>query len=416
MKFSDVFVKTLRDVDSSEVSKNARLLTRAGYIYKEMSGVYVLLPFGFRVLNKIRDVIRNRLNEVGGIEMQMTALQSKSVWEKTGRWDDDVVDVWFKTKLRVGDGVELGLAFTHEEPMANMMTRYIGSYRDLPVKVYQFQTKFRNEERAKSGILRGREFEMNDMYSFARNREEHDEIYESVKEAYIKIFNDLGVGDRTYVTLSSGGSFSKYSHEFQMVSEVGEDVILVNDDLGVAINKDDFCDEILEDFGIDKGVEFVERRSIEVGDIYTLGYKYSEAFDLKYMDNDGSEKLVFMGSYGIGVTRLMGALVEAMDTDDTLLWDRKVSPFDVHMISFNDGGVANEVYEKLSEKVDVLWDDRDTSMGEKLNDYDLIGVPVRIIVSKRSLENGGIEVYMRDKDEVITVGVDEVGKILDLIR
>ena len=297
MRQSTLFTKTRREAPKDEVSKNAILLTRAGFIHKEMAGVYSYLPLGLRVLKKIESIVREEMNAIGGQELILTALQKKEVWEKVGRWNDEVVDVWFKTKLK--DNVELGLGFTHDEELVNLLTEYIASYKDLPIYPYQIQTKFRNELRAKSGIVRGREFLMKDLYSFNRTEEEQNEFYERVKKAYMNVFGRCGIGDKTYFTLADGSTFSKYSHEFQTVSEAGEDIIYITDeDKKEAINKE---------LGEKDGKEF---KSIEVGNIFKQGTKYTEPFDLLYQDEDGKQKPVLMGGYGIGVTRLMGTVVE----------------------------------------------------------------------------------------------------------
>ena len=248
---SKLFTKTRKEAPADEVSKNAQLLIRAGYVYKEMAGAYVYLPLGLKVFNNIVQVIREEMNKVGGQELSMTALQDKEVWNKTGRFSDDIVDVWFKTKLK--NDTEVGLSFTHEEPITNMMRNYISSYRDLPISAYQFQTKFRNETRAKSGIMRGREFVMKDLYSFARTEEEHTKIYEELKQAYVDTFNRLGIGEKTYVTFASGGSFSKYSHEFQTITDAGEDLIYVDEEKKIAINEEVLNDEVLKDLGVERG-------------------------------------------------------------------------------------------------------------------------------------------------------------------
>jgi len=228
MKQSHLFTRTRREAPKDEVSKNADLLIRAGFISKDMAGVYSFLPLGLRTLNKIVNVIREEMNSIGGQELQLTALQDKKAWETTDRWDDRNVDIWFKTHLK--NDTELGLGFTHEEPLTVLMREHIRSFRDLPVLAYQFQTKFRNEARAKSGILRGREFLMKDLYSFSIDEAEHMKIYENAKQAYRRIFDRLGIGGETYVTFASGGSFAKYSHEFQTLSEAGEDVIYVHEE------------------------------------------------------------------------------------------------------------------------------------------------------------------------------------------
>jgi len=297
MRQSQLFTRVSRQVPKDEVSKNAQLLIRAGFIHKEMAGVYSFLPLGLRVLNKVIGVIREEMDAIGGQELSLTALQEKALWEKTDRWDDRKVDVWFKTVLK--NGTELGLGSTHEEPVTRLMTQYVNSYRDLPLLAYQFQTKFRNEMRAKSGIMRVREFIMKDLYSFARTEEEHAELYASVRAAYLRIFERVGLGKSTYATFASGGIFSKYSEEFQTVSEAGEDLIYVDEVSGRALNKEVFTDEVLADLGM-KREALVEKKSIEVGNIFTLGTRFSNPLGLKFRDEHGEERPVLMGCYGIG--------------------------------------------------------------------------------------------------------------------
>jgi len=411
MKQSQLFTRTSKNNPSDEVSKNAQLLIKAGFVFKEMAGVYTFLPLGLRVIENIKSIIREELNKVGGQELVMTALQKKEIWEPSGRWDDKVVDDWFKTKLK--NGTELGLGFTHEEPLTNIMNNYISSYKDLPVYAYQFQTKFRNELRAKSGIMRGREFIMKDLYDFSLNKEEQEKFYEKMKDVYMNIFERVGLGDKTFKTISSGGSFSKYSYEFQTVTDAGEDIILVNKEKGISINKDDFNDELLNDFSIDKNEKFEEFKSAEVGDIYNLGDKFSRALNLTYKDQKGEDQYVWMGSYGIGVPRLMGVITEIFSDENGLVWPESVAPFKVHLISINEDDKAENLYNKLQNKgIEVLFDDRDKRPGEKFGDADLIGIPNRVVISSRSLENGGFEFKKRSEKESEILSEDELLKIL----
>lgn len=398
MRQSLLFTKTRKDAPKDEVSKNAQLLIRAGFIHKEMAGVYSYLPLGLRVMNKIVQVIRDEMNALGGQELFLTSLQDKKIWETSGRWDDAVVDNWFKTKLK--NDSELGLGFTHEEPLTNLMTDYLRSFRDLPVFVYQFQTKFRNEARAKSGIMRGREFLMKDLYSFTRTEQEHADFYEKAKQGYINIFEKLGLGNKTYVTFASGGSFSKYSHEFQTLTDAGEDSIFVDEKRKIAINKEVLNDEVLADLGL-KREELVEKRAVEVGNIFSLGTKFSDAFELQYVDDKGEKRPVIMGSYGIGPGRVMGTVAEVLSDDKGLVWPAAIAPFAIHLISIEDknGKVkaeADKLYERLTKKgVEVLYDDRDARPGEKFADSDLIGIPTRIVISEKTLESDSVEVKDR---------------------
>ncbi|MGM0628873.1 MAG: aminoacyl--tRNA ligase-related protein [Patescibacteria group bacterium] len=399
MRQSRLFTKTRKESPSSSASRNAELLVRGGFIHQEMAGVYAYLPLGLRVMRSIIQIIREEMNEAGGQELELTALQKKETWELSGRWDDNVVDDWFKTELK--NKTLLGLGFTHEEPLASLMKEHISSYKDLPVYAYQFQTKFRNELRAKSGIMRGREFLMKDLYDFSSSKEEHEEFYEKMKGVYKNVFDRVGIGDKTYMTISSGGSFSKYSFEFQTISEAGEDTILYDEDLGLAINKDDHSQELLDDFNIEKETcNFKETKAIEVGDIYTLGEKFSKAIGLTYKDKKGKEHYVFMGSYGIGVPRLMGTIVEVFADDKGICWPLSVAPFSFHLLEIGKSEEVNrfasEVYNSLSERgVEVLWDDRGRSAGEKFADADLIGIPYQIIVSDKGISGGEVELKER---------------------
>ena len=399
MRQSQLFTKTRREAPKDEVSKNAQLLLRGGYIYKEMAGVYVFLPLGLRVLNKVMNIIREEMNAIGGQELLMTALQDKAVWEKTDRWSDDVVDNWFKTKLK--NDMEVGLGFTHEEPLTHLMKEYIQSFRDLPFSAYQFQTKFRNETRAKSGIMRGREFIMKDLYSFVRNDKEHDAFYEKAKQAYVNIFKRVGLGDTTYVTFASGGTFCKYSHEFQTITDAGEDLIYVHKAKNFAINKEVLTDEVLADLGVTRE-ELVEEKAVEVGNIFSLGTRFSDAFDLHYLDEKGEKHPVVMGSYGIGPGRLMGTIVEVLSDAKGIVWPEAVAPFAYHLLNLTPddaevSSAADALYAELTAKgIEVLYDDRvGPTVGEKFNDSDLLGIPTRIVVSKKTLPQEKFEVKKR---------------------
>ncbi len=406
MRQSKLFTKTRKEAPSDEVAKNAQLLIKAGFVHKEMAGVYSYLPLGLRVINKINNIIREEMNSVGSQEISMTALQSKEIWETTNRWSDDIVDNWFKTSLK--NGTELGLGFTHEEAITNIMKNFVSSYKDLPFSAYQIQTKFRNESRAKSGILRGREFLMKDLYSFSTSKEEHEAFYEKMKDVYMNVFNRLGIGEYTYIAISSGGTFSKYSYEFQTVSEAGEDIILIDQEKNIAVNKEDLSDEILAEVGMKKD-GLVEKKSIEVGDIYSLEYKFSKALGLKYKDKDGEEKFVYMGSYGMSPTRLMGTIVEVHSDDKGLVWPKEIAPYAVHLVEISSANTAvrveaEKLYAELNEQgVEVLWDDRDLRAGEKFADSDLLGIPLRVVVSEKTLTSGEFEVKNRATGEVSMV-------------
>lgn len=399
MRQSILFTKTRREAPKDEVSKNAILLTRAGFIHKEFAGVYSFLPLGLLVLKKIENIIRREMNILGGQEVELTALQDEDVWNKTGRWSDEVIDVWFKTKLKSGSDV--GLAPTHEEPLTQLLSEYVSSYRDLPLSIYQFQTKFRNELRSKSGILRGREFLMKDLYSFSRNEEEHDKFYEKVKSAYRNIFNQVGIGDSTYLTKASGGSFSKYSHEFQTIIEAGEDTIYITlEDKKEATNK-----EIEESNGRK------EEKAIEVGNIFSLGTRFSEDLGLVFTDEAGVKNPVIMGSYGIGLSRLMGTVVEVLSDEKGIVWPKEIAPFQVHLLLLSEKAkdFADEVYKTLSSQgVEVFYDDRDLRAGEKFADADLIGIPMQIIIGEKAIESKMLEVKERKTGETKHETLDHI--------
>jgi prolyl-tRNA synthetase len=408
MKQSQLFTKTQKFAPKDETSKNAQLLIRAGFVHKEMAGVYTFLPLGWRVMNNIMQIIREEMNAIGGQELKMTALQSKEVWDKTNRWDDEVVDNWFKTELK--SGTKVGLAFTHEEVITSAMKNYIASYKDLPFSAYQFQTKFRNESRAKSGIMRGREFIMKDLYSFSRTQEEHDEFYEKAKQAYINVFDRLGIGEQTYLTFASGGTFSKYSHEFQTVCDAGEDIIYIDKEKGIAVNEEVYNDEVLADLELDKE-KLIKEKAAEAGNIFSLGTKFSDAFDLTYRDKDEKEQKVIMGSYGIGPARAMGIITELLSDENGLVWPENVAPFKVHLINIGEEEKAEEIYNQLQDSgIEVLWDERDMRPGQKFADADLIGCPYRVVVSSRSLDDGGVELKKRTQKDGEIVSVDDLLK------
>ena len=399
MRLSNLFTKTSKTAPADEVAKNAQLLIRAGFVYKEMAGVYAYLPLGKRVLEKIIQIVREEMNAVGGNEISLTALQHKEAWEASGRWSDEVMDVWFKTKLATG--TELGLAPTHEEPLTRLMKNYISSYKDLPVYPYQFQIKFRNELRSKSGLMRGREFWMKDLYSFSRDQEEHDKFYELISKAYDKVYSRLGLGDITYKTFASGGSFAKYSHEYQTLSPVGEDTIYVHKEKGIAINEEVYNDEVLNDLGVTRD-ELIEEKAVEVGNIFTLGTRFSDALDLTYTDENGESKKVIMGSYGIGPSRLMGLIAEYFADDKGLVWPKNIAPFTVYLVAIGEQGAleADKLYGELTEAgIEVLYDDRNERPGAKFADAELMGIPTRLTVSDRLVADGKYEITDRASGE-----------------
>jgi prolyl-tRNA synthetase len=415
MRQSTLFTKTKKEAPSDEVSKNAELLIRGGFIHKEMAGVYNYLPLGLRVFKKIENIIREEMNVIGGKEILMSSLQRPELWQnhfEQDRWDEKNVDNWFKTQFK--NGGEVGLAFTHEEPISNMLEQFVSSYRDLPFSVYQFQTKFRNEVRAKSGIMRTREFVMKDMYSFSADENEHLNFYEKAKQAYLNIFKRVGIGHLTYLTFASGGTFSRFSHEFQTVSAAGEDTIYISKENSIAINKEVFTDDVKEELKL--GDNFQEEKSIEVGNIFTLGTKFSKPH-LSFTNAKEETNYVFMGSYGIGLGRLMGTVVEALADDKGIIWPEEISPFKIHLLSLGEDEEvkkeAERIYESLEKSgIEVLFDDRSgLSAGEKFSDADLLGMPYRAVISARSLKENGIELKKRTEEKGRIVTLDELKKI-----
>jgi prolyl-tRNA synthetase len=415
MRQSHLFTKTRKEAPADEVSRNAELLIRGGFINKEMAGVYSYLPLGLRVIKKIENIIREEMDAIGGQEVVMTSLQERETWEPTDQWNDANVDVWFKTKLK--NETELGLAVTHEAPMTKMLKNFIQSYRELPKYIYQFQTKFRNEIRAKSGIMRCREFVMKDLYSFDLDEATHLEFYEKAKVAYTTIFKRVGIGHVTYLTFASGGMFSKFSHEFQTLTSAGEDTIYVDESKGIAINKEVHTDEVMESLGIDKS-KLVEQRAVEVGNIFTLGTRFSDALDLKYQTESGEKKSVFTGSYGIGPGRLMGTVVEVLSDDKGIIWPESISPFKLHLLVLGEDKAVRDEAEKtfknlVDSGVEVLFDDRgEITPGEKFADADLLGMPYRAVVSTRSMKEGGIELKKRTEEKGKIVTALELIKLL----
>ena len=401
MKASQLFTKTTKNAPANETARNAQLLIQAGFIHKEMAGVYAFLPLGIKVIENIKTIIREEMNAIGGQELIMTSLQAREKWEVTTRWNDDVVDVWFKTKLK--DGTEIGLGWTHEEPIIEMMKPFISSYKDLPVNVYQFQTKLRNELRSKSGIMRGREFFMNDMYTASIDATQHDKIYNGVMDAYVRVFERLGLGDDTYVTFASGGSFTKFSHEFQTVCETGEDIIYLHKKKNIAINEEVLDDETLQKLGITRD-ELEKVKSSEVANIFNFGTDKSEQMDLTYTDEKGEKKFVHLGSYGIGVSRLMGVIAEKLADDKGLVWPAQIAPAKVYLARLSEDvevvKASDKLYDDMRKRgIEVFYDDRDVRAGQKFADADLMGIPYRIVVSEKTCQSGKHELKARTESD-----------------
>ncbi len=405
MRFTKTFIKTLRSAPKEETARGAQFLSRAGYVHKELAGVYDYLPLGLKVLENIKQIIREELNRIGCEELLMSTLQNPEPWQKTDRWDIDKMDIWFRTTLAAGG--ELGLAPTHEEPITMLMKSYISSYKDLPAYPYQFQTKFRNELRAKSGIMRGREFIMKDLYSCSRTQKEHDEFYHQIEQAYKNIYDRLGIGQDTYQTFASGGVFSKYSHEFQTIVEVGEDTIYFNQDKSVVLNEEVLNDEVLSELGV-KREELQSAKAAEVGNIFTLKTKYSAPLDLEFTDQAGARQTVLMGCYGIGVSRVMGVIAEKLSDSKGLVWPASIAPYQYYLIGIGADGTARaeEFYQK--HQADTLFDDRDLRPGEKFADAELMGIPQRVVISDKSLANGQAEITDRQTGQSQLVSLSEL--------
>lgn len=416
MKLSQLFTQTTKNVPADETSKNAKLLLQAGFIHKEMAGVYAYLPLGLMVLENIKAIVREEMNALQSNELIMTSLQRKELWETTGRWDDEKVDVWFKSELK--NGTPVGFGWSHEEPITNMMKNYVTSYRNLPTSVYQFQTKLRNELRAKSGIMRGREFVMKDMYSYARTDEENQAIYESVKAAYLRVFNRVGLGELTYITSASGGSFTKYSHEFQTITDAGEDVIYVNRQHKIAINEEVYNDETVNELGVSKD-DLEKVKAAEVGNIFNFGTEKSEQMDFTYDDESGKKQFVFLSSYGIGITRLMGVIAEVFSDEKGLIWPDAIAPARVYLARLGNAPAvvekADHLYKVLTEAgTSVLYDDRDIRPGQKFGDADLMGIPYRVVISDKTIAAGTVELKARQSSMSEQVSPEILAKTLGI--
>jgi len=405
MKYSKLFGKTVKEAPKDETSVNARLLIQAGFIRKEVAGVYNFLPLGLRVLNKISNIIKEEMNNSGGQELLLVSLQRKESWEKTGRWNS--FDALFKVKSRYD--FEYALGPTHEEVLVPLVNSFVNSYRDLPLKLYQIQNKFRDEARPKAGLLRGKEFLMKDLYSFHESEEDLMKYYELMKKVYKKTFSRLGLS--AIETVAGGGTFSKFSHEFQVVCENGEDEIIYC--TGGDFSENLEISKVKEGKECDLGHGPLKKvRTIEVGNIFPLKDKFSKAFGLTFKDKNGKEEYAVMGCYGIGISRVMGAIVEVHNDEKGIVWPKSVAPFDCHLLVLGSAkDEADIVYQKLQDaSIDVLYDDREeVSAGEKFSDADLIGIPTRLVVSKK-VGRGKVELKERDEKEISTVSIENAAK------
>ena len=411
MRLSHTFTRTRKQAPADEVAHNAQLLIRAGYVHKTMAGVYSYTPLGLAVLENIKQIVREEMNRIHSQELLMSTLQRQELWQETGRWSDELVDVWFKSHLQ--DGTEVGFGWTHEEPIIELLRSYLKSYKDLPISVYQFQNKLRNELRAKSGIMRGREFIMKDMYSIHASKEDLDAYYQAVIEAYKRCYHRFGLGDDTYVTFASGGAFTKFSHEFQTICAAGEDYIYLHRGRNLAINEE-VVDEAVRELGIDKS-ELERVKTAEVGNIFNFGTQKSEEMGLVFTGEDGRQHHAYMGSYGIGITRVMGVIVEKFADDKGLVWPEEVAPARVHLVQIGKESVAaaDELYDTLQQAgISVLYDDRAARPGEKFADAELLGMPTRVTVSDRLLASGSYEVQDRATGTVRTLTLPQLLAII----
>ena len=407
MRLSKNFTRTIKQAPADEVVRNAQLLIRAGYVHKTMAGVYSYLPLGLKVVENIKQIVREEMNKIDSQELVMSTLQSKELWQETGRWSDELVDVWFKSKLQ--DGTEVGFGWTHEEPIVDLLRNYLKSYKDLPISVYQFQNKLRNELRAKSGIMRGREFVMKDMYSVHASKEDLDKYYNAAIEAYKRCYDRFGIGDETYVTFASGGAFTKFSHEFQTICDAGEDYIYLHRGKNIAVNEE-VLDDAVKELGIDRS-ELERVKTTEVGNIFNFGTQKSEEMRLVFTDADGVERYAYMGSYGIGITRVMGVIVEKFADDKGLVWPENIAPAKVYLVQIGSQSraTADELYQKLqSTGIETIYDDRDERPGVKFADAELLGIPYRVTVSDRLLDDGKWEVSTRQTGEQRLLTADEL--------
>lgn len=410
MRISQLFSKTSKIAPADVESVNAKYLVQGGYVDQEMAGVYTWLPLGLRVLRKVEQIVREEMDAIGGQEIFMPSLQPKDYWETTNRWEG--VDILFKLQSQTGK--EYALGCTHEEVVTPLAQKFTHSYKDLPFATYQINTKFRDELRAKSGVLRGREFRMKDMYSFHTNQESLTAFYNSALDAYVKAYSRCGLDVK--VVQASGGIFTEnVSHEFQALTDAGEDILIACTACSFGQNSEiatlavgDACPKC--------NGTLAQMKGVEVGNIFDLGTKYSDAFDFNFMNEHGVEERVLMGCYGIGTSRLVGAIVETHHDDRGIVWPKSVAPFDVHLVSLAgkkaDASVMNEaqkLYDALlAAGIEVLWDDRDASAGEKFADADLLGIPLRLVMSEKTLAESAVEWKERTSDEASRVPITDV--------
>jgi len=408
MKYSESFINTLRENPKGETAANAKLLTRAGFVDKLMAGSYTFLPLGWRVEQKIEAIVREEMNAIGSQEILMPLLHPKEVWNETGRWGDPGVKA-IMYQFKTADEKEFGMSFTHEEVFLDVVRKNSLSYKNLPIKLYHFSTKFRNEPRAKSGLLRGREFIMKDLYSLHASQESLDEFYWQVKDAYLKAYDRMGFKNVKVVEASGGVFTSGHTHEFQVLHPIGEDITYYCTKCDWAQNKEIYEGTVGTKCPKCSG-QIESASSVELGNIFRFGTVYSEKMKITFKDKDGSLIAPYLGSYGIGVSRCLGMLAEMFNDDQGLIWPQAVSPFDVHLISLGEAGDKTErIYNDLTKSGrDVLWDDRQESAGVKLSDADLIGIPYRLVVSDKTLKLDSLEVKARSSQKTEMIKIKDI--------
>lgn len=415
VRLTQLFTRTSKSHPGDEMALNAQLLIRAGYVHKEMAGVYSYLPLGIQVVENIKQIVREEMNAIGGQELIMSSLQPKETWESTDRWDDEKVDVWFKSKLK--NGTEVGFGWSHEEAIIRMMKNHLTSYKDLPANVYQFQTKMRNELRSKSGVMRGREFVMKDMYSCSTDEAQHQNFYNQTIDAYHRCFARMGLGDETFLTYASGGAFTEFSHEFQTICDAGEDIVYLSREKKVAINEEVMTDELVAKLGL-KREELEKIKTAEVGNIFDFGTIKSEQTDFTFTNESGKKQLVHLGSYGIGITRLVGVIAERFSDENGLVWPKSVAPALLYVARLGDDkaviNLADEIFATMQkEKISVIYDDRDVRPGEKFGDADLLGIPYRLVISNKTIGSQKFEVKDRMSGETSEISREE---LIDTIK
>ena len=416
MFWSKVFLPTLKDTPQDAEVISHQLMLRSGMIRKVTSGIYTWLPIGLKVLRKVENIVREEMDASGAQEVLMPMVQPKELWEETKRWEKMGPEL-----LRIQDRHERDFCLgpTHEEVITDIIRNNIKSYKELPLNLYQIQTKFRDEVRPRYGVMRGREFLMKDSYSFNLNEESLNESYLAMKETYKKILDRLGLKFKI-VKADSGAIGGDASEEFHVLADNGEDTIAISDSSDFAINTELLLEEgddieSLEGKPSPDGKGIIQvKKGIEVGHIFQLGKVYSDAMKANVLDNDGKAKSLFMGCYGIGVSRLVAAAIEQNNDEKGIIWPESMAPFEVNIVAIGFdkdekiAKAATDVYKELSSKgYEVILDDRKDGYGTKMKDAELIGIPINIIIGKQFVQNNEIELKHRD-------GQSSIGKVEDI--